>query len=86
MLLGGVPSRLQSLIQDSELGTVESLAGCLSDFQLDYEYVVVEKIFQHSFFSNFRRLPIILEEHYGTILGSCSLEDGINGKLNLHNI
>nr|CAD2186502.1 unnamed protein product [Meloidogyne enterolobii] len=61
MLLGGVPSRLQSLIQDSELGTVESLAGCLSDFQLDYE-----------------RLPIILEEHYGTILGSCSLEDGIN--------
>jgi len=46
MLLGGVPSRLQSLIQDSELGTVESLAGCLSDFQLDYEYVV-EKIFQN---------------------------------------
>ncbi|KAL7080520.1 hypothetical protein ACQ4LE_000443, partial [Meloidogyne hapla] len=61
MLLGGVPSRLESLIQEAEVGTVESLVGCLSDFQLDYD-----------------RLPIILEEHYGTILGSCSLENGIN--------
>ena len=37
MLLGGVPSRLESLIQEAEVGTVESLVGCLSDFQLDYE-------------------------------------------------
>ncbi|CAK5083312.1 unnamed protein product [Meloidogyne enterolobii] len=49
MLLGGVPSRLQSLIQDSELGTVDSLAGCLSDFQLDYEYVD-DQICQNSLF------------------------------------
>ena len=63
MLLGGFPARFAKLVADAELGTAEPLAGCLSDFQLNYG-----------------RLPILLEEHSGTSLGACALEDGTNGE------